>query len=279
MDPLNTATWLAPDVAAFYARASGLQAPEARVLAELRPRMERWSMLDIGVGGGRTTQHFAPAVADYTGIDISPLMVDHCRRQFGSARCRFEVMDVRDLSALGTKRFDLVLFSFNGLDYLGHDDRLRALAQVRSVCRPGALFCFSTHNMHALPHLMRLRAQHWGDRAQRLRNLRNWLRWQVVHARETAKAWRERRDWAVVNDGAHECRLRTYYIRPAAQLAQLSPVFDHVRVFSRNGDELFGERLEQVEDDWLYFLCSVPGRGGPGGAFAPGEFPEGASRG
>jgi SAM-dependent methyltransferase len=255
MDRLNAATWLAPDIAAFYARESGLQPAEARILEELRPQMESWSMLDIGVGGGRTTRHFAPAVADYTGVDISPLMVEHCRRQFGSARCRFHVMDVRNLSALGTSRYDLVLFSFNGLDYLAHDDRQHALAQIRSVCRPGALFCFSTHNIRALGHLMRLRAQYTRDPVQLLRNLRNWLRWQLRHSKQVAQVRAEQRDWAIVNDGAHECRLRTYYIRPAAQLAQLQPAFDAARVFSRSAEDLSRDALESAEDDWLYYLC------------------------
>ncbi|MGZ5179869.1 MAG: class I SAM-dependent methyltransferase [Ramlibacter sp.] len=255
MDTLNSATWLAPDIAAFYAKASGLQPAEARILEELRPQMDRWAMLDIGVGGGRTTQHFAPAVADYTGIDISPSMVEHCRRRFGSSRCRFDVVDVRRLSVLGTSRYHLVLFSFNGLDYLDHHERLQALAQIRSVCRPGALFCFSTHNIHALAHLMRLRAQSTRKPAQLLRNLRNWLRWQLRHSRQVAEVAGQRRDWAIVNDGAHECRLRTYYIRPAAQLVQLQAAFDAVRIFSRSAEELSEDRLESADDDWLYFLC------------------------
>lgn len=255
MDELNTATWLAPEITAFYATESGLQPAEARILDELRPHMEAWSMLDIGVGGGRTTRHFAPAVAGYTGIDFSPSMVGHCRRQFGSSRCRFEVVDVRHLSVLGASRFDLVLFSFNGLDYLEHAERMHALAQIRAVCRPGALFCFSTHNIRALPHLMRLSAQAAGGPAQRLRNLRNWLRWQWRHSRQVAEVAGQGRDWAIVNDGAHDCRLQTYYIRPAAQLVQLQAGFDAARVFSRSGEELPEAQLESTEDDWLYFLC------------------------
>jgi SAM-dependent methyltransferase len=251
----NAATWLDPGMVACYAQASGLQAPEARILEELRRRMSAWAMLDVGVGAGRTTRHFAPAVADYTGVDISPSMVAHCRRHFDSEQRRFEVADVRELSMLGKHRFDFVLFSFNGLDYLTHDDRLRALAQVHSVCRPNALFCFSTHNIRALSHLMRLRSQYTPDRVLLWRNLANWLRWRLRHAREVAQVAAGRRDWAIVNDGAHECRLRTYYVRPAAQLAQLEPLFGDTRVFSLSGEELAREQLESVDDDWLYFVC------------------------
>ena len=176
MNALNTRTWLDPALVDFYAGDTGLQGAEARILDELRPRMHAWSMLDVGVGGGRTTAHFAPVVAEYLGVDIAPGMVEHCRRRFASAPCRFEVVDVRTLATLGRQRFDFVLFSFNGLDYLGHEDRLRALEQIHAVCRPGALFCFSTHNIQALPHLMRLRAQFVRDLAWLPRNLRNFRR-------------------------------------------------------------------------------------------------------
>ena len=257
MTPLNTSTWLDAARVGDYAGDAGLQAAEARILGELRPRMAGWSMLDIGVGAGRTTAHFAPAVADYLGVDISPWMVEHCRRHFDAPRRRFDVADVRELSALGGERFDFVLFSFNGLDYLPHPDRLRALAQVHGACRPGALFCFSTHNIRALPHLMRLRAQYTRDRAWLWRNLRNWARWRLHHARHVAQVAAQGRDWAVVNDGAHDCRLETYYVRPGAQLAQLQPWFGGIRVFSRDGRELAGAQVEDTEDDWLYFLCSA----------------------
>ncbi|WP_427912762.1 class I SAM-dependent methyltransferase [Ramlibacter sp. MMS24-I3-19] len=255
MNALNAATWLDPQLVAFYAADSSLQPPERQILDELRPRMARWSMLDIGVGGGRTTRHFAPVVAEYTGVDISPSMVEHCRREWRSPTCRFEVADVRDLSAFGERRFDFVLFSFNGLDYLGHEDRLRALQQIRTVCRPGALFCFSTHNIQALGHLMRLRAQFCRDPAWLRRNLANWWRWRRRHARDVSRVAAQRLDWAIVNDGAHECRLATYYVRPAAQLAQLQPAFTGIRMFSRAGEELAAEQFARVDDDWLYLLC------------------------
>lgn len=255
MNQLNAATWLDPRLVAFYAAEPRLQAPESRILQELRPRMAGWSMLDIGVGGGRTTRHFAPAVGDYTAVDISPSMVEHCRREWRSPHCRFEVADVRDLSAFRASGFDFVLFSFNGLDYLGHEDRLRALQEIRAVCRPGALFCFSTHNIQALGHLMRLRAQFRRNPASLPRNLRNWLHWRLRHARHVAEVAAQRRDWAIVNDGAHDCRLETYYVRPAEQLAQLAPAFSETRVFSHAGEELGPEQLESTGDDWLYFLC------------------------
>jgi len=257
MKPPNADTWLDPGMVESYAHHTGLQPPEARIFEELRPCLAGGAMLDVGVGAGRTTRHFAPAVAEYLGVDLSPSMVEHCRRQFGSQHCRFQVADVRELSALGRHRFDFVLFSYNGLDYLAHEDRLHALDQIHAVCRPGAWFCFSTHNLHALGHLMRLRAQCSRNPVALWRNLRNWLRWRWRHAQHVKQLAAQPRDWAIVNDGAHECRLETYYVRPAAQLAQLEPLFGGARVFSLQGQELAGAELAGTEDDWLYYLCQA----------------------
>jgi len=252
----NVATWTDPDFVAYYAKQTRLQPPEARILEELRPLLASWSMLDVGVGGGRTTRHFAPAVADYVGVDISPSMVAHCSRHFGSRNCRFEVMDARELARLGRHRFDFVLFSWNGLDYVTHDDRLRALGQIHEVCRPGAFFCFSTHNILALAHVMR-RPSISTNPVRLWRSVGNWLRWRRTHALAVAQVAAQRREWAVVDDGTHESRMETYYVRPDAQLAQLEPAFGGIRVFSRSGEELAREDLDSAEDDWLYYLCQA----------------------
>jgi SAM-dependent methyltransferase len=252
---LNTTTWLDPEIAASYEGETVLQGAEALILEELRPLMRDWSMLDVGVGAGRTTHHFAPAVAEYIGVDISPPMVEACRRHYGSEHRRFEVVDVLDLSRYGNQRFDFVMFSFNGLDYLTHEDRARALEQLHATCKPGAYFCFSTHNIQALPHVMPLRPQITRHPVRLWRNMSNWLRWWLGHSRHMNRVIAERRDWAIVNDGAHECRLSTYYVRPKAQLAQLDPMFSDIRAFTYRGRELARNDLDSVDDAWLYYLC------------------------
>ena len=55
--------------------------------------------------------------------------------------------DARDLSAFADESFDFVLFSYNGLDCVGHADRLQVLAEVHRVVRPGGVFMFSSHNI------------------------------------------------------------------------------------------------------------------------------------
>ncbi len=134
-------------VVTFYAASADLLPPERRALAGLlRPGL---AILDMGVGGGRTTAHLAPGAARYLGADYSPAMVEACRRRFPGNE--FIVADASDLSMLGDDEFDLAVFSFNGIDYLPTDQaRRRALAELARVTRPDGHIIISSHNARQL---------------------------------------------------------------------------------------------------------------------------------
>ena len=73
-------------------------------------------MLDIGVGGGRTTLHFAPLVKEYVGIDYSQNMIKACQERF--AQVSFQTADARSMGIFKDSTFDFILFSYNGIDYI-----------------------------------------------------------------------------------------------------------------------------------------------------------------
>src|SRR5690606_12109488 len=101
-------------------------------------------ILDIGVGGGRTTPYLLDVSRDYIGVDYAPKMIKKCRAQYPSVT--FEVCDARDLSHFGPASFDLIFFSFNGIDYVDHADRIKILCEVRRVLTDQGAFVFSAHN-------------------------------------------------------------------------------------------------------------------------------------
>ena len=133
LDATCDQTYLDRDIVDEYAAASHLQKAEHAILDIIRDRLPGMTMLDVGVGGGRTTLHFAPLVRHYVGIDLSEAMVAACRKRFANTltNARFEAADVRDLHAFADGTFDFVLFSFNGLDSVPGRDRLRALEEIR----------------------------------------------------------------------------------------------------------------------------------------------------
>ena len=136
----------------------GLFGAEKMILNQLRPWLPGQKMLDIGVGTGRTVEFFAPLVGSYVGVDYAPQMIDICETNFGGrwSKARFAVADVRNLSEFEAGSFDLVLFSFNGIDCISHEDRLKALEEIGRVCATDGIFCFSSHNLNGLGQLYKL---------------------------------------------------------------------------------------------------------------------------
>lgn len=157
----NQQVYRDPRIVQHYAQLQQLQAAEQKILDQLQPHLATMKMLDLGVGGGRTTQHFSPLVAEYVGLDYSPTMITACQARFTNnpAGLDFVVGDARDLSCFEADYFDLVLFSFNGLDYIEHHDRLQALQEIHRVGKPGGYFVFSSHNLQGIEPLFR-----WRDR-------------------------------------------------------------------------------------------------------------------
>lgn len=220
-------------------------------------------MLDIGVGGGRTTLHFAPAVASYIGIDSSAEMIAACRQRFanqgfanqGFANRVFECGDARAMPQFKDNSFDFVLFSFNGLDYMPHADRLRVLQEVRRICRPGGYFCFSSHNLQAMEQTFCWRNQLSRNPLTTYSNLVMLLLLRGLN-RSMSPRRLKALNYAVIRDESHNFRLQTYYVRPQAQIQQLA-AFQASRIYSWQSGLEITDSANASSDLWLYYLCTI----------------------
>lgn len=139
-----------PEVVAAYEGREELTDVELGLFDRSVPRGS--AIVDLGVGAGRTTAWLverAGAGGSYVGIDVAPRMVDAARRTHPGVDLR--VGDAADLTSFDDGSFDVVVFSYNGLDYVAPDDaRHRCLREVHRVLRPGGTFVFSTHDPRAL---------------------------------------------------------------------------------------------------------------------------------
>jgi SAM-dependent methyltransferase len=235
-----------------------LDPAERFLLTKWRGRWHEVVMLDLGVGAGRTAHVFAAITQRYVGIDYSPKMIELCRTQFPEdSRVKFAVGDASDLSFLGDEKFDLILFSFNGIDYVGHEKRLQVLREVRSKLKgPDSLFLFSSHSLHTFPFSFR-----WTVKRRRpFRTLYCLARDLVFNLRLTISNFGvssdeiKRLGWAVLNDGAHGFQLSTYYVMPEEQVRQIEAAgFDLVGTFNTVGEPV--DFREHQPDGWLYYLC------------------------
>lgn len=248
-----------------YASTRLLMPSERKVLALLGDRWSEIEMLDLGIGCGRTTYTFAAVAKRYVGIDYSPRMIELARQLIGNEdeRVQLGVADARDLTFL-ERPFDFVLFSFNGLDSVGHEDRLRILAEVRRLLRPDGTFLFSAHSLNALPFTSKQRQKRpWSWRGP----LHVWLNHlaQLARTRKMNRAMKKlnreldvesgrARGWMVARDLSHQNELRLYYVDPAYQVAQLRDAgFELIAAYGLDGREV--DPSEAGNDPWLHYYC------------------------
>lgn len=137
-------SWGASDVVSQFATEGFTDVGEAVAIGVV----DEWAhgdVLDIGIGGGRTTGLLGPKARSYVGLDISAEMVSLAQSRFPGADLR--VGDAGELSGLPDGHFDLVMFSFNGLDALDHADRGLALRAMARVVAPEGRVLFSSLNL------------------------------------------------------------------------------------------------------------------------------------
>ena len=145
--PANLRTYGTSEVASYYAALNYLT-PCERLLFQsyIKPEM---SVLDLGVGGGRTTAYLSRTASCYVGIDYSEAMVQACKKKFPSLD--FRLADASDLSLFEDESFDAIVFSFNGIDsVIPYEKRVRCLRECWRVLRSEGVFIFSAHNPRSL---------------------------------------------------------------------------------------------------------------------------------
>jgi SAM-dependent methyltransferase len=184
------------------------------------------------------------------------------------ARERFPGADLREGDAVGLAgwpdaAFDLVVFSFNGIDALDHGDRVTALSAMARVTRPGGRVLFSSLNLDGVSFDERPLRVAGGPLSPRFRYH---LAHAVRHPRSVVRAVSNyRRTRHEVEDGAGWARrpLRAHEFRFVVHFATMGEIgaearaagLDVVAAYADDGTRL-DPRAARSHADYVHFLCA-----------------------
>jgi ubiquinone/menaquinone biosynthesis C-methylase UbiE len=238
-----------PDVPGVYATRSHLLEAERFILTYLADELRGRSLLDIGVGPGRTIPFFRAACGRYTGIDYSANMLLPGRAVHPDVNLL--LCDARSL-CFPAASFDAVFFC-NAIDDVGHEDRLHILREAHRVLRAPGIFVFSVHNLAterqspwALPRLSR-------RPGESVRALRKYLAGIVRHLRLRRHQQRGQ-GFAVASDGYFDYGLLTYYVAREEQRKQLAETgFSHLQEVGSDGSLLAPGA--PCRDAWIFYIA------------------------
>ena len=226
-----------------------LRKPEVTVLNELREKLQNMKMLDIGVGTGRTTVHFASLTKEYVGIDYSPSMIEAAQKRFQNYLTKISllIMDARNMTFFPDGYFDFVFFSWCGIDYVSHEDRLLILSEIHRVLRKGGFFFFSTHNLNSFKQGCSVRLSDTTRLSGSVRDIPWRLSFLLTNRLLNKEAWMILRDSSknpqhlVINEPEPpHYTLKPYMITPIEQFKQLAASgFASIKVYSKeDGTEI-----------------------------------------
>ena len=258
----NQSVYGTPDVVSCYTADGWSDPGEAASYAALADLCRGEPLLDIGVGGGRTTRLLRLVSADYTGVDYAPDMVELARSRHPGANLLVE--DARTLALFPAARFAAVTFSYNGIDSVGHEDRARVFASVRRVLRPGGCFAYSTLNRHGGLYGARpwrdLTPGPWPATGPARARFLFEVAVRLLAGLSVAGDWRRARtsqqdhgDWALSLLRTHRFRLLNHFVTlDAARREAAQAGFEVLGVWSPSAERL--DDAADSRDDWFHLL-------------------------
>lgn len=237
----------------YYFNAEGLQLPEQTILKKIESKLVNAKVLDIGVGGGRTTPFFAKHASYYLGIDFSEEFIIHCQKKYKSIfpNAEFKTVDARSLEQMPTSSFDIVLFSFNGIDNVNLDERNAIIQTIYKLLKSNGCFIFSSHNLNYLPILSKYKIY---------RNPFATIKTAIKHfnfLKKNKAALQNQKEFTFIYDDTYDFGLQTCYVSAEYQIKMLEAKgFSICEIYSLNSGKKLTIAENKIDQSaWLYFFC------------------------
>lgn len=246
---VNKTTYARADVLEYFQNIEALFEAEKVLFDKLHPIIKDSKILDVGIGGGRTTKYLLQISNDYTGVDYVPEFAEETARKYPDANILCG--DARDMKEFEDEIFDFILFSYNGIDSVSHEDRLKILKETYRVLKKGGIFMFSSHNrnyknFNKLP---------WQQKIEFDMKFFKFFLYCLYHLPNHFKMKKHEiftDDYAIVNDGDHRYSLLLYYITIEKQIKQLEEIgFNAIEAYDMNGNLPDNNNSSH----WFYYLA------------------------
>jgi ubiquinone/menaquinone biosynthesis C-methylase UbiE len=216
-----------------YSVYDGLNTTEQKVFADLAGEVKDKSILDLGVGGGRTTSALLQISDDYVGVDYTQEMIDVCRSRFPGVR--FEHADARSMPQYLDRSFKLIVFTCNGISMVDHAGRIAIFNEVRRLLAVDGVFVFSTYNSNSDEYERRFEFPEFEPSMNPARLVVRAARFALHTAFRLVNRLRYLRhevrtdEYSIINDRCHHYATMLYYLSMENQLKQLKAAgFDNV---------------------------------------------------
>lgn len=251
----NKSVYLRSDVVNWYGSDDlELQNAEILIFKKFIDHFGVWNVVDMGVGAGRTSSFLLDKCHSYLGVDYSEQMIKKCQNRFKKYSAdRFRCADARNLDFIKDNSIDFFLFSFNGIDTVGLEDRKKILSEIYRVLKPNGYFAFSSHNLNC-----DLRKKHqlkfsfhplhlW--RSLRRNFQFNWHNPSYEKAKKLPQT--------TLRDGSESFLLNLAYQHPSAQIQELNKAgFISTWVFSNYYNrEVSIAEANTLTEPWVYYLA------------------------
>lgn len=229
------------------------------VIGKFEKEWSTFKMLDIGIGAGRTTHHFAPITKHYTGVDYAEGMLKHCKNIIPkNHNTTLLHCDARDLSKFYEETFDFVMFSMGGIDSVGYDERLKILSEIKKVLAKDGYFFFATHSTRAFRNSRAYPRFKWHSLSKSLYHLYRYMRFnkkmKLLYSDDDVNEI-HKCDWKILKTGDHDFKVDVFHINPVVQINQLNDIGFHVESIYGLGGGLVDPETTQA--NMLCYLCKL----------------------
>lgn len=252
---LNQETYNNEKVIAEYDQFDFLFKAENHILIKLGSYLRNSSVLDIGIGAGRTTKRLTNLCDKYVGIDYSEKFVVHCKMKFSSIKnTSFSVADARSMQQFDDNTFDFILFSFNGIDCVDMEGRKLVMEECKRLLKEGGMFCFSFHNFYTIPKLYSLYVS-----KNPLKWNASWYRYKMVNKLNPDRNSFSDKDYIILRDGENNFKTDVMYTKPEFQLQMLENYgFETVCFYNaERGIKIPASQLGESKAQWIYALTKL----------------------